>query len=69
MVLGPGLVILPGVRCGNRLLPAATSRWLIVFAPEGSPLGRYVTLNCGIRDYDSCLQLEPNVGQVQGSIQ
>jgi hypothetical protein len=35
-------------RLQNWSLQAVTSRWPIVFAPEGLPLGRWVSLNCRI---------------------
>jgi hypothetical protein len=48
-VLGPEPAILAEVGWQHRTQGAATSRWLIAFAPEGLPLDRGVTLNCGIR--------------------
>ena len=37
----------------HRRLQAAPSRWPIAFDPEGLPLDRGVSLNCGIREYSA----------------
>ena len=47
-VLASGVAIFPGGPLQHRRLQAATRHRSIVFAPEGLPLDRCVTLNCGI---------------------
>jgi hypothetical protein len=48
-VLGPALAIFQDFTAGTGDYTPATSRWPMVFAPEGLPLDRCVTFNCGIR--------------------